>query len=198
MSPGDASPDSGTPGGLKPGSTKNPAVWGLVGVLSGSLISGAVSLVSANMQYESARDTAAETALQARDQFLRDQRVTAFSQYLLDSQTAETAQTDYASALVSSGGYTPEQINFWYEAAVSAQRQFVASAWSVQFFATENLEEAAGELSSELYQRFEMLRTYSGTSDELSTIEDRVVNGQDLMVDLRSKFTTAASAVVSS
>lgn len=208
MSSSEESLDSGTPGGTKSAKAKNPAVWGLIGVLSGSLISGAFSMVSARMAYDAAENTAARTQetnersleaqrAQSRNQFLRDQRVAVFRQYLLDSQAAEEAQMDYV-AVVSSPGHTPEQAAAWMQEANLKQRQFVASTWSVEFFATEELKAVAKELTNELAARYEMVRTYSHTSNEFQALNSRIANGQNAMVDLRRKFTAAASAIVSS
>lgn len=208
MSSSDESLDSEALGGKKSSKTKNPAVWGLIGVLSGSLISGAFSLVSARMQYDAAQNTAARTQetnersleaarTQSRNQFLRDQRVAVFKQYLVDSQGAEEAQMDYVSVLLSPA-HTPEQLAAWYQEASTRQRQFVASTWGLQFFATEELKAAATELTTELETRFEMVRTYSQKPGELEALETRVTKGADAMANLRHKFTDAASAIVSS
>lgn len=208
MSSGEESLDSGAPGGTKSRKDKNPAMWGLIGVLSGSLISGAFSLASARMQYEAAQNTAVRTQetnersleaarTQARNQFLRDQRVAVFKQYLVDSQGAEEAQMDYVSVLLSPE-HTPEQLDAWYQEAALKQRQFVASTWGLHFFATEELKAVATDLTTELETRFEMVHTYSQQPGELEALETRVIKGADAMANLRHAFTEAASAIVSS
>ncbi|WP_172411805.1 hypothetical protein, partial [Arthrobacter globiformis] len=110
MSSSDKSLDSGTPGGTKSSKDRNPALWGLIGVLAGSLISGAFSVVNAQMAYQ-ASENAANRAQQStersiqeenkrkRDEFLRDQRATSYKEFLTNSRLFEDAQLDYLYAL---------------------------------------------------------------------------------------------------
>lgn len=209
MSSSDESLDSGAPGGKKSSKTKNPAVWGLIGVLAGSLISGAFSVANAHMAYQ-ASENAANRAQQSteriieeenkrkRDEFLRDQRATYYKEFLTNSSTLEIAQTDYLTVLKQPESYPPASRNSYLAEMEVKYRQFLSSAWGMEFFSSDKLKDAARTLSQELYQRHLMLENYNGTAAGLQELDTRVARGTDKVVELRQKFADSANEILSS
>ena len=207
MSSSDKSLDSGTPGGTKSSKDRNPALWGLIGVLAGSLISGAFSVVNAQMAYQ-ASENAANRAQQStersiqeenkrkRDEFLRDQRATSYKEFLTNSRLFEDAQLDYLYAL---SHQETHNVNAYLTELEVKNRQFVNSAWGMEFFSPQDLQDTARALTTELYERYLMLTNYNGSSAQFQALTDRVDrNGRVKIVELRQKFADNASKVLTS
>lgn len=205
MSASEESLDSRAPGGMKSRGTRNPAMWGLIGVLAGSVVSGAFSVWTSEKAYQ-ASENAANRAQQSteriieeenkrkRDEFLRDQRVATYKQFLTDSRLYEDAQADYLFALSQ-----PERYNVaaYLTALETTNRQFVGSAWGMEFFSPAKLKTAAQTLTQELYARYLMLTNYR-QPDEWQALTQRINGGRDKLNELRQKFADSASEVLSS
>ena len=205
MSASEESLDSRAPGGMKSRGTRNPAMWGLIGVLAGSVVSGAFSVWTSEKAYQ-ASENAANRAQQSteriieeenkrkRDEFLRDQRVATYKQFLTDSRLYEDAQADYLFALSQ-----PERYNVaaYLTALETTNRQFVGSAWGMEFFSPAKLKTAAQTLTQELYARYLMLTNYR-QPDEWPALTQRINGGRDKLNELRQKFADSASEVLSS
>lgn len=206
MSSSEESLDSGAPGGPKSKGMRNPAVWGLAGVLAGSLVSGAFSVWTAEKAFQASENSATraqqssersieEENKRKRDEFLRDQRVTAYKQFLTDSRLVEDAQLDYLGALSQPERY---DVNTYLTALETMNRQFVNSAWGMEFFSPDKLKEAARTLTQELYARHLMLRNYRSSNAEWQALHQRVEGGRANIIELRQKFADSASEVLSS
>ncbi|MDP9694448.1 UNVERIFIED_ORG: hypothetical protein J2X79_002007 [Arthrobacter globiformis] len=206
MSSSEESLDSGTPGGTKSSRVRNPALWGLVGVLAGSLVSGAFSLYAADKAYQASESSRIgaqqsfergieEENKRKRDEFLRDQRVTAYKQFLTDSRLLEDAQADYLAALAQPERY---DVNTYLTALETTNRQFVNSAWGMEFFSPEKLKEDARTLTQELYARYLALTNYRPSIAEWQALTQRVNGTRDKVSELRQKFADSASQVLSS
>ncbi len=206
MSSSEESLDSGAPGGTKSRGMRNPALWGLAGVLAGSLVSGAFSVWTAEKAFQASENSATraqqssersieEENKRNRDEFLRDQRVTAYKQFLTDSRLVEDAQLDYLTALSQPENYN---VNTYLSALESTNRQFVNSAWGMEFFSPDKLKEAARTLTQELYARHLMLRNYRQSNAEWQALTQRVDGGRAKIIELRQKFADSASEVLSS
>jgi hypothetical protein len=180
-------------------------MWGLIGVLAGSVVSGAFSVWTSEKAYQ-ASENAANRAQQSteriieeenkrkRDEFLRDQRVATYKQFLTDSRLYEDAQADYLFALSQ-----PERYNVaaYLTALETTNRQFVGSAWGMEFFSPAKLKTAAQTLTQELYARYLMLTNYR-QPDEWQALTQRINGGRDKLNELRQKFADSASEVLSS
>ncbi|WP_146069215.1 hypothetical protein [Arthrobacter sp. ZGTC412] len=208
MSSGEASPGSEASKSVKPARASSPAIWGLAGVLTGSLVSGAFSVMAAQKAYDAAENTAArqhesnertidETRRRGREEFIRAQRVAAFSQFLTLSQNVEGDMINVVNSMAAGApqGVTSSQ----FAAADASYRNFVSSAWGVEFYSTDEVQAIAHQMNLELEERFELLRTYSGTApEEFAALKDRVGGRHAKMADFREKFTTAVRAMISS
>ncbi|MGN7253389.1 MULTISPECIES: hypothetical protein [unclassified Arthrobacter] len=151
---------------------------------------------SANRAQQSSERSIEEENKRARDQFTRDQRVVAYKQYLTDSRLFEDAQLDYLNALSQPTVY---DVNTYLNSLETTNRQFVNSAWGMEFFSPKKLKEAASALTQELYERYLMLRSYDQSSAQLQALYERVDRlGRPKIVELRQKFADSASEVLSS
>lgn len=209
MSSSEEALDSGAPGGTKSSKTKNPAVWGLIGVLSGSLISGAFSAWAADKAYQASENSAIraqqssersieEENKRKRDEFLRDQRVATYKQFLTDSRLVEDAQLDYLGVLSRPAVFTAADVNASSSELEVKYRQFVNSAWGMEFFSPDRLKEAARTLTQELHARYIMLRTFDQSNAQFQALHSRIEQGRGTVQELRQKFADSASEVLSS
>jgi hypothetical protein len=180
-------------------------MWGLIGVLAGSVVSGAFSVWSSEKAYQASENSAIraqqssernieEENKRKRDEFLRDQRVAAYKQFLTDSRLAEDAQADYLNALSQPERY---DVNAYLTALETTNRQFVGSAWGMEFFSPEKLKAAAQTLTQELYARYLMLTNYRQPA-EWQALTQRINGGREKLSELRQKFADSASEVLSS
>jgi hypothetical protein len=206
MSSGEESRDSEALKPTKPAKASNPAIWGLAGVLAGSLVSGVFSLATAQKAYDAAENTAARSTLQnertieetrrrGQEEFIREQRVAAFNQFLVLSQTAARDQVTVLNVMNSNA--QQEVINNYYSISSASYEEFVSIAWTVEFYATEEVETVADKLSAELFARQEMLSTYRSGAVNASEI-DAKVRDQEMLRDYRTQFTTVARGLVTS
>lgn len=192
--------------------TSNPATWGLIGVLSGSLISGVFSYFNAQTAYEASENAAikaqetSERSLeaqrkQAKDDFFRNQRVSAYGKYLSASQWSEIAMLDLLTVIMNPTGFTPDQREFWRSNFEAKYREFVDSGWSLEFFATDELKAVAHELNAELEERHAILNAqynFQAAPEQFQSLIARMQGPEDRMEQLRTKFTSVASSAVSS
>jgi hypothetical protein len=206
MSSSEESLDSVAPGGTKSKGMRNPALWGLAGVLAGSLVSGGFSVWAAEKGFQASENSAIraqqssersieEDNKRKRDEFLREQRVTAYKQFLTDSRLVEDAQLDYLAALAHQEIY---DVNTSLSTMELTNRQFINSAWGMEFFSPDKLKEAARTLTQELYARHLMLRNYRQSDAEWQTLNQRVEGGRAKIIELRQEFAESASEVLSS
>jgi hypothetical protein len=193
---------------MKPREKRDTALWGFIGVVVGSVVSGFFSLMTSQMAYQASENSAAraqqssERTIQeennrARDEFLRDQRISVYKQYLTDSTVTEAAQLDYFAVLSQPASYPPAAVNSYFADMETKNRQFVNSAWGFEFFSTEKLKEAAGKLTQELYARHLLLRNYDRSDAAFRELAARIEGGREKMAELRRQFTESASEILS-
>lgn len=107
-----------------------------------SLVSGAFSVANAQLAYQASENSAnrsqqssersiEEENKRKRDEFLRDQRVVFYKQFLADSRLTEDAQIDYYNVLSQPAIYAPAAANAYLTDMEAKNRQFVGSAWGM-------------------------------------------------------------------
>ena len=185
-------------------------MWGLIGVLCGSLISGAFSYASARLAYDASENTAIKTQEtnertlaaqrnQAREQFFRDQRVAVYGKYLSASQWSEIAMYDILT-VIKTPSYAPADREFWRSNFEFKYREFIDAGWNLEFFATEELQAVANEMNAELQERHKLLleQYYLPAAAQVEALTRRMSGPEDKMFQLRSKFTKVVRDAVSS
>jgi methyl-accepting chemotaxis protein len=207
MSSGEESRGSAAPQAPTPTKASSPALWGLVGVLSGSLVSGVFSMVAAQKSYDAAINTAAksqetnertleETRSREREVFLREQRVSVFTQLLTDAQLAEAAYADYLTVLSSPAAY-PDPSDYYSQMELS-YRQYVSSAWSAEFFSPEEVKSITHALNREIDALHSLFTSFDGTAEAVPALSAQFSEGQTKIQQMREQFAAAVSRTVSS
>lgn len=113
----------------------NPAVWGFVGVVVGSVLTGSLSLVGIKIS----ADNAAE---QARTEFLRTQRLAMYASAVSDVQTFIVDADRYGEIAQRLGGtQDAQEVVAALNTAEGSYRKAVTSIWSVRMIAPESLRE---------------------------------------------------------
>lgn len=195
--------------GTKRTRASNPAIWGLTGVLAGSLVSGAFSVRAAEIASQATENSAAraqessERSIQAenkraRDEFLREQRVAIYKQFLTDSQVYEQAQSDFLEVLRFRDSYPPDSPDAYLSDLETKHRQFINSSWGFEFFSTKELRDHATAIVQELHETYNMLPFPSEAKDaaHLNTLRRRLDLGRDIMAQQRQKFTEVAGRIL--
>lgn len=183
----------------------NPALWGLLGVLAGSLASGTFSVAAAQVSFKANEATIqAERELnkidreQKKEEFVREQRVNAYGKFMSDSQAAETAQADYLNSIMANN--SDENHGYFFVNMEDKQRQFLISAWSVELFASERLKATIHDMTRILDSRYTTLSRFTGDRsnfDAVSALWSEIQNSPSIEQP-RLNFTQAATEDINS
>lgn len=209
MSSGESPEDSGAADALKPKKDHTPAWWALVGALLGSLVSGGFSLATAVMTGEATERAAAraqessERALEAerrqgQEEFLREQRLKVFQDFLADSQIVAAAQSDYLAVISSPDRHPTGSAEASLADLTEKHRKLIASSWSIEFFASPELIEPADEIVAWADSMYGHVVNYRGDPSEIPFLTEKMEEASGQMSAHRLRFTTVARGVIAS
>jgi len=171
----------------------SPASWGVIGALAGALLSGGISYASAKLAADTSVRTVEAASAQSKTEFLRNQRLAEYTNFLTKSTKVEIAVYDYSTMLLASADttYTPEERNAAYARLDSAQNEYIDASWRVMMIGTDAVVEVCGRMSSavdETANKFR-IRPNSPVDETLST--SQISDFGTTMAQLRNEFSTA-------
>ncbi|EMY35842.1 hypothetical protein D477_002121 [Arthrobacter crystallopoietes BAB-32] len=205
----DGSTDSGEVEGTTSAKARrtasNPAIWGLVGALLGSLITGIFSLQTAKTAAETSVRTAeiaqetAESgkeaeAARSRTDFLRTQRLNLYANLLTTSQIVSNEAGEYAHVLQFPESYPAGQVGTGRAELDTKYEAWVSGVWMVRVIASDEVSVANDNLATKLDEAYRLLAGYSGQSGELERIATYFQQFPNDVFALRTEFSTASQA----
>jgi hypothetical protein len=181
--------------------TKNPAAWAVIGATAGVVITGSISIVTANIAAETsvktaeiAKEVAVEgakaAAAQSQSDFIRTQRLNVYTSYLTQSIQFHNAVYAYSGAVQQGPpALTQDKLDSLYSNLGSTYGAFVDAAWRVRQIASEPVDAASQEMNSYVDETYTALERPLGTSQvdaaKVKTVMDPF---PQKMGDFRTQF----------
>lgn len=199
---------SGQAAGGEPGRRRvgtSPAIWGIIGALIGSLVTGFFSIQAASTAAETsvktaeiARQTAelgmTAEARRSREEFLRTERLSGYVEQLSLSQRAMNAANTYAYRLQYQSYFSPDALTAASNELSTSYEDWVNSAWHVRVIASDAVSAVNDKMATKMDEAYRMLVNYRAQPGELDAIVAFYAQFLTEMSNLRTEFTTASQA----
>lgn len=171
----------------------SPATWGVIGALAGALVSASISYASARLAADTSVRTVQAASEQSNTEFLRNQRLADYTDFLTKSTVAEIAVDDYSTILLASdGSFTQAERNAAYSRLDSAENDYIYAAWRVDMIASDAVRDVCLNMNSVLVDTANTWRIRPNNHIDSSMSASQITDFGTKMNDLRTQFTNAS------